>query len=299
MITDIFVKLFTKDPTIKRHFVKSVSWRIMGSIDTAILGFIITGKLSVGVKIGGLELLTKIILYFIHERIWHRVSFGLPASAKRTQKINKRERNLFYQSFIITRKDREQLNNHTAFTIWLTGLPGSGKSTIAAALDEWFYQQKMHSYIIDGDNTRLGINSDLNFTREGRQENIRRVAEICKLFNDAGTIVVSSFISPFEEDRQQAKNIIGENSFIEVFTDASIHTCKQRDKKGLYKLAEEGKIKNFTGINSPYERPLQADIHLNTDIYTPQACLNFIGEWLSKNHLNGSGIFQKNKTDNE
>jgi len=132
----------------------------------------------------------------------------------------------------------------------------------------------------------MGINSDLNFTREGRQENIRRVAEICKLFNEAGIITIASFIAPFEADRVQAQNIIGEENFVLVFIDCSVATCTQRDKKGLYKLALEGKIKNFTGVNSPYEKPLHAQLSIATDAAGEEESVQRLTDWLQQHKLN-------------
>lgn len=284
MVTDI-IYFFKKDPTVKRDIVKAVSWRILGSIDTMLLGFLITGKLSVGIKIGALELLTKIALYFVHERIWHRIPFGLPYRMRKQKKTPAENGQLFRQTFEITRAEREKLNGHPSFTIWLTGLSGSGKSTLASKLDEWLHRQRLRAYVIDGDNTRLGINSDLDFSKEGREENIRRVAEICKLMNDAGVIVISSFISPFEESRRMAQQIIGEQHFTEVFVDASVATCTERDTKGLYQLALEGKIKNFTGVNGPYESPLHPALHINTDKETVEQSVASLIEWVKKHRL--------------
>jgi len=192
---------------------------------------------------------------------------------------------LFPNTYAISKQDREMLNNHSAFTIWFTGLSGSGKSTLASELDKWLYQQQIRSYIIDGDNTRLGINRDLNFSREGRQENLRRVAEICRLFNEAGIIAIASFISPFKEDRLRASEIIGKKNFTEVFIDASLQTCTARDTKGLYKLANEGKINNFTGITSPYQSPEKPDVHIVTDYQTIEASTLAIVSWLQANKL--------------
>ncbi|OJX01787.1 MAG: adenylyl-sulfate kinase [Bacteroidetes bacterium 43-93] len=175
------------------------------------------------------------------------------------------EPQLFKQTIKINRQQREDKNGHKSITLWLTGLSASGKSSIATELDAWLHNHGYNSYVLDGDNTRLGINTDLSFSKEDRKENIRRVAEICKLFNDAGTIVIAAFISPFAEDRQNARTVIGADSFVEIFVDANIDTCKMRDKKGLYALAEQGKIKDFTGINSPYERPATPDIHINAN----------------------------------
>ncbi len=292
MILETIFKPFKKDPTVKRHLLKTVSWRVVGTLDTILLGSLITGKLTIGAKIGGFELLTKMFLYFLHERAWHRVNFGLPTRFKKAEIVKKENAgNLFLQTSKVDRSQREQLNENKSFTIWLTGLSGAGKSTIASELDSWFFANGLRSYIVDGDNTRLGINSDLSFSKEDRGENIRRVAEICKLFNDAGIIIIASFISPFIDDRLAAKNIIGGDDFIEVFADASIETCKSRDTKGLYKLAECGKIKNFTGIDSPYERPAVPDIHLLTDLESVDNCVGKIIDFLSKVQVDTTGAF--------
>ena len=286
MVTDALLKIFEKDPTVKRHLLKTLSWRVVGTLDTVLLGWFITGQLNIGVKIGCLELVTKMVLYFTHERVWHRINFGIPTRFNRAEKVKRENASkLFLQSSKISRQQREELNAGKSFTIWLTGLSASGKSTIARELDSRFFSNGLRSYVIDGDNTRLGINSDLSFSKEDRGENIRRVAEICRLFNEAGTIVIASFISPFEEDRMMAKNIIGAASFIETFVDASIAICKARDAKGLYKLAEEGKIKNFTGISSPYERPAAPAIHIHTDTEPINNSVSEVINYLKAEHI--------------
>lgn len=267
MIVDIINEIFKKDPTIKRHIAKSISWRIVSSFDTVILGWYFTGKWSVGGLLGVFEIITKIILYFFHERVWHKLKFGKASRSLIAANVKKQlNHQLFEQKFSVTSAMREKHQNHKVFTIWLTGLSASGKSTIASNLDNIFFNKDIKAFVLDGDNTRLGINSDLNFSDEDRKENIRRVAEICKLFNNSGTIAIASFISPFVSDREMAKSIIGADKFIEIYIDANIETCKQRDRKGLYALAEKGKIKNFTGISSPYETPLHPMIHLKTDV---------------------------------
>ncbi len=286
MVFDALIKIFEKDPTVKRHLLKTVSWRAVGSLDTVLLGWFITGQISMGAKIGGMELITKMLLYFFHERLWHKITFGIPSRSTKAQKVrNENAANLFQNDSKVSRHQRETLNDNKSFTIWLTGLSASGKSTVAVELDSWFFKNGIRSYVVDGDNTRIGINSDLSFSKEDRAENIRRVAEICKLFNNAGTVVIASFISPFEEDRVKAKTIIGHKDFIEVFVDASIETCKIRDTKGLYKLAESGKLKNFTGIDSPYEKPVSPDIHLHTDIDPADSCLHQVVDFLTLNKL--------------
>jgi adenylylsulfate kinase len=170
--------------------------------------------------------------------------------------------NITAHNFKTTKSDREQIKSQKAMTIWMSGLSGSGKSTIANSLEFTLHSKNYHTYILDGDNTRLGLNKGLGFTEEDRVENIRRVAEVCKLMNDAGLIVICSFISPFEKNRQQAREIIGEN-FIEVFVDADLSTCEERDPKGLYKKARLGEIKDFTGISSPFEIPNNAIVLKN------------------------------------
>jgi len=164
----------------------------------------------------------------------------------------------------VSRDQREELLSQRARLIWFTGLSGSGKSTLAVQLEAQLFAQGYKTYLLDGDNIRTGLNKDLTFTDEGRVENIRRIGEVCKLFLDAGVIVLSAFISPFRADREQVKNIVGAENFVEVFVDAPLEVCEQRDVKGLYKKARAGEVKNFTGIDSPYEAPQHPDVHIPT-----------------------------------
>jgi adenylylsulfate kinase len=164
----------------------------------------------------------------------------------------------------VSRQQREQLFQQHARLIWFTGLSGSGKSTLAVQLEAQLHAKGFKTYLLDGDNIRAGINKDLNFTDEGRIENIRRIGEVSRLFLDAGIIVLSAFISPFHADREQVKHIVGEENYIEIFVDTPLEVCEQRDVKGLYKKARAGEVKNFTGIDSPYEAPLHADIVIPT-----------------------------------
>lgn len=152
-----------------------------------------------------------------------------------------------------------------AHLIWFTGLSGSGKSTLAVALEKALFDKGFKTYLLDGDNIRLGLNKDLAFNEAGRIENIRRIGEVSKLMLDAGLIVLSAFISPFRSDRQLVKALVGGDHFFEVFVDCPLEICEQRDIKGLYKKAREGQIKNFTGIDSPYEPPQQPDLIIKTD----------------------------------
>ncbi|MFT6868550.1 MAG: adenylylsulfate kinase [Cyclobacteriaceae bacterium] len=160
--------------------------------------------------------------------------------------------------------DRIRKNGYQPKLIWFTGLSGSGKSTLASALETFLYNQDFNTYILDGDNVRSGLNKDLDFGDEGRRENIRRISEVSKLFVDAGLVVMTAFISPFKEDRQTARDLVGSEYFVEVFIDTPIEICEQRDVKGLYAKARAGKIPNFTGIDSPFERPDNPDIHIET-----------------------------------
>lgn len=164
----------------------------------------------------------------------------------------------------VSKEQREALMNQHATLIWFTGLSGSGKSTLAVQLEAELHERGFKTYLLDGDNIRSGLNKDLTFTDEGRVENIRRIGEVSKLLLDAGVIVLSAFISPFKADREQVKNIVGAANYVEVFVDAPIEVCEQRDVKGLYKKARAGEVKNFTGIDSPYEAPERADIHIPT-----------------------------------
>jgi adenylylsulfate kinase len=160
---------------------------------------------------------------------------------------------------------RHQLLNQKPLLIWFTGLSGSGKSTLAVQLEAMLYDRGYKTYLLDGDNIRTGLNRDLAFTEEGRVENIRRIGEVGKLMLDAGLVVLSAFISPFEADRNQVKKIVGAENYFEVFVDTPLESCEQRDVKGLYKKARAGEVKNFTGIDSPYERPTKPDLRIETD----------------------------------
>ncbi len=165
----------------------------------------------------------------------------------------------------VTRQFREQLLQQRAKLIWFTGLSGSGKSTLAMQLEAELYKLGFKTYLLDGDTIRNGLNQDLVFDESGRKENIRRIAEVCKLFVDAGVVVLATFISPFARDREQVRKIVGAEHYIEVFVDAPLDVCEKRDVKGLYKKARAGEIKDFTGIDSPYEIPKRPDVTIRTD----------------------------------
>ncbi|MEQ8906687.1 adenylyl-sulfate kinase [Ekhidna sp.] len=181
--------------------------------------------------------------------------------------------NIIPHSHEITRKDRISKNGHLPKVLWFTGLSGSGKSTLASALETHFHNLGFNTYILDGDNIRSGLNSDLDFSDESRTENIRRISEVAKLFVDAGVIVLTAFISPFKSDRKTARDLIGDENFIEVHVDCPLEVCEQRDVKGLYKKARAGEIKHFTGIDSPFEEPENPDIKVDSANESLDDCL--------------------------
>lgn len=176
----------------------------------------------------------------------------------------RRAQNVHRQALSITREDREKLNGHPGKVIWFTGLSGSGKSTLANALELELHAKGYRTYILDGDNVRQGLNRDLGFTDADRVENIRRIAEVAKLMMDAGLIVLTAFISPFRRERQMAKELIGEDRFVEVYVSTTLEVCEERDVKGLYKKARAGQLPNLSGVGSPYEAPVDAQLELDT-----------------------------------
>lgn len=173
--------------------------------------------------------------------------------------------NIHPSDFKISKVDRTDRLNQNPKLIWFTGLSGSGKSTLANAVEARLFDNGFLTYLLDGDNIRTGLNKDLGFSNEDRIENVRRIAEVSKLMMDAGILVISAFISPFREDREMIANLVGESNFLEVFVDCPIDICEQRDVKGLYQKARAGNIKNFTGIDSPYEVPLNPYVHIHSD----------------------------------
>jgi len=174
--------------------------------------------------------------------------------------------NITWHAGHVTRKDRESLLGQRGATLWLTGLSGSGKSTVAVAAEAALVERGHLAYVLDGDNVRHGLNKNLGFSPEDRTENIRRIAEVAKLFTDCGALVLTSFISPYRADRDAARAIFGEGDFIEVFVSTSLETCEARDPKGLYQKARAGQIPEFTGISAPYEAPERPELVLDTGV---------------------------------
>lgn len=190
------------------------------------------------------------------------------------------DKNVVWHSHSIDKQKRASLKNQKSCILWFTGLSGSGKSTIAGALEEMLYKNGNHTYLLDGDNIRHGLNSDLGFDEPGRIENIRRVGEVAKLFVDSGIIVLSAFISPFSKERALIKELLDEGEFIEIFVDTPLAVCEARDPKKLYKKARLGEIKDFTGIDSPYEPPISPAIHIEGDTISAQEASRQIFDYL-------------------
>lgn len=182
--------------------------------------------------------------------------------------------NIIPHQFLVKKLDRRHLMGHKSCVLWFTGLSGSGKSTMAHALDAELQKLKVHSYVLDGDNIRMGLNKNLGFSAEDRIENIRRIGEVAKLFVDAGIVVLSAFISPFKQDRQAVRTLLEPGEFVEIFCDSDVAKCEERDVKGLYKKARSGEISDFTGITSPYEPPDHPEIHLKTGLTRVDESLN-------------------------
>jgi bifunctional enzyme CysN/CysC len=196
-----------------------------------------------------------------------------------------KSKNIFWTDGKVTREARERRHAHKGAVIWLTGLSGAGKSTIATELERELFNLGLHTYVLDGDNVRHGLSANLGFAPEDRMENIRRVGEVAKLFADAGTLVITAFISPYRDDRRLVRELMKEGEFIEVFVEAPLAVCEQRDPKGLYKMARAGQITNFTGVSAPYEPPESAEITVRTDRLTANECVTQIIDFLKLSHI--------------
>ncbi len=191
--------------------------------------------------------------------------------------------NITWHDSEVTKAQRQERNGHKSVVIWFTGLSGSGKSTISVALEKALFEQNITSYRLDGDNIRHGLNQNLGFSPEDRKENIRRIGEVGKLMVDAGVVTMTAFISPYEEDRNTVREILEDGEFIEVFTKYSLDECESRDPKGLYKKARSGEIKEFTGINAPYEEPSNPEIVIDTENESVEESVEKIVAYLKEN----------------
>jgi adenylylsulfate kinase len=193
---------------------------------------------------------------------------------------NDNPNNVYNQNYSISKLDRNKKNNHSSLMILFTGLSGSGKSTIASKLEQQLHSQNFQTYTLDGDNMRLGLNSDLGFSPEDRNENLRRIGEVSKLMIDAGLITLAAFVSPLKSDRKLIETIVGTDNFVEIFVNTSLEECERRDVKGLYAKARKGEIPNFTGISSPYEAPENASLEINTENTSVENAVEIITEYL-------------------
>ncbi len=188
--------------------------------------------------------------------------------------------NLTWHHATVTRERREGQNRHKSFILWFTGLSGAGKSTLAHAIEERLHQMGCKTFVFDGDNVRHGLNKDLGFSTEDRKENIRRIGEMCKLFIEAGVISLTAFISPYRRDRDNVRELVNKDDFIEVYCECSLNECENRDVKGLYAKARRGEIKAFTGISAPYEVPEKPELVINTENYTVDECVDMVIKYL-------------------
>jgi adenylylsulfate kinase len=190
--------------------------------------------------------------------------------------------NITWHKPLVTQKDRDERNGYKGVVLWFTGLPSSGKSTLAHQLERSLFERGCNAYVLDGDNIRHRLNKDLSFSPEDRRENIRRIGEVANLFADSGIIVISAFISPYREDREQARALNDPGRFFEVYCKCSLETCEERDPKGLYKRARKGEVKAFTGISAPYEEPEKPEIIIETDKQSLDECVSEILGFLEK-----------------
>lgn len=256
-----FSKLKYIKDKISLSLIKTISYRIFASSLTFIIVYFQTGHIEIGLALSLLELIFKPFLYFFHELIWLNIQNGIKLRSK--NKVG--STNLTEELMPISKLEKEESFKQKGISIWFTGLSGSGKSTLAKLLEKKLFELGYKTVLLDGDNTRLNLNSDLGFSLEDRKENIRRIAEVSKLLNDAGIITISCFISPTNEIRDLAKSIIGSSNFYLVYTNSSIQKCIARDPKGLYKKAIENKIPDFTGLSSPFEEPENVYLEISTE----------------------------------
>ncbi|HXX81917.1 MAG TPA: adenylyl-sulfate kinase [Thermodesulfovibrionales bacterium] len=195
------------------------------------------------------------------------------------------ERHVVWHECLVKRSDRNSLNKHKSGLVWFTGLAASGKSTIAHAVEKELYDKGIRTYVLDGDNVRHGLNSNLGFSPEDRKENIRRIGEMARLMADAGIVVFTAFISPYREDRDTVRKLFAGDHFYEVFVKCSLEECERRDPKGLYKKARAGIIKNYTGISLPYEEPLAPELVVDTELLTIEESVNQVIDFLCEKKL--------------
>lgn len=199
--------------------------------------------------------------------------------------MGKKSKNVVWQQQCVSRQQREKLNNHRGAILWFTGLSGAGKSTISSQVEAALHEKGVLTMVLDGDNIRHGLCSDLGFSEQDRQENIRRIGETAKLFMESGVVILTAFISPFRSDRQIARGLVNSEDFSEIYVECPLDVCEERDIKGLYAKARKGEINNFTGISSPYEVPENANLIVNTDELDIHECVEKVIEYCQKNDI--------------
>ena len=199
--------------------------------------------------------------------------------------MSKKSKNVVWQQQCVSRQQREKLNNHRGAILWFTGLSGAGKSTISSQVEAALHKKGVLTMVLDGDNIRHGLCSDLGFSEQDRQENIRRIGETAKLFMESGVVILTAFISPFRSDRQIARGLVNSEDFSEIYVECPLDICEERDIKGLYAKARKGEINNFTGISSPYEVPENANLIVNTDELDVNECVERVIEYCQKNGI--------------
>jgi adenylylsulfate kinase len=273
-----------------RHLAKTITWRIAGTVSTILVAWVITGNPVWGLRIGGIELIGKMCLYYFHERIWYKIDFGLAErSSRKIKSLAAKSAFIVPQTFFVGRSYRQKLLNQRGMAIWFTGLSGSGKTTLANGLEQELFKSGYKTFILDGDNLRSGLCKDLGFSDEDRSENIRRVAEVARLMIDSGIIVLAAFVTPFEKDRELVAKLLGDEDLVSIYVDCPLNICEQRDVKGLYKKARSGELKNFTGINSPFEVPQHPDLTLRTAEFSKESLvqdiLNYIKPRIELKHV--------------
>jgi len=250
--------------TQRRTFYKTISWRIVATSTTMGLVWIFTGQLKSAATVGVFEFFSKMLFYYLHERAWNFSSLGKSTTPKSDH--------VMVHESDVSGAERRKTEGHRFAAVWLTGVPGSGKTTLAYALERRLFDRGDHAVVLDGENIRLGLNKDLGFSVMDRSENSRRVAEVAKILNDAGTIAICSLISPFVADRTGASEILGADRFIEVHLDGDPDRFLSRSRLG--ELVADGRIKHFTGVSDPYEPPPAAALTLATDELDVDACVD-------------------------
>lgn len=261
--------------------LKAISWRIIGTLDTILISYIITKNTIISFSIAGIEVLTKGFLFYVHDRLWLRF-----IAKVETQPINdspSNQLNIYsLEKWGINREQKEKKINQKGLTIWMTGLSGSGKTTLANQLEKKLFLENNICIVLDGDALRQGINKRLGFSEQERYENIRRTAEISKINTQNGIISIVALISPLQGMRDLAKEIVGVGDFIEVYISTSLEECEKRDVKGLYIKARQDKVSDLTGIQSKYEIPHNPDIIINTEVVSIDACVQQIYEFVKE-----------------